>query len=377
MTNLVLTQYLYNKHDVELMILFTLLKRDTYKEVLFWASEYIHSGYCDTMWKLLWVIYFDMYALKQPFMYKYIFKKHKLYNKTKKPTIILDVLKNLYYANHNHHIFEFRMALSMDYTISVYRGRKPLWLNKYKQENHNLIRSIHKRNGGNTAFYFNRCRNYNELFEDLKEYNNNNNTVHKSFITTFISMVSKYRNINTIKLVCITCIYLLCISVPQYTHNTSCKKYIQTTNDDVKLFYTYHKDKKDVDDWMFIKHACIYPIQRDIVNIFNTTREGMLYRRMLLYNWEYYAYTCPLWLARFNKYEATIDEVNKRILFNNTKMHEEFNDLYDYELEEQDINTQKKVIIEYNHSSINVLFELIWGIDSDVLDNNIKYHYLC
>ena len=81
--SLQLTQYLYNKYDVEIMIMITLIQKKNFNEVLFWTSEYFHSGYVNELWTLITNIYFHAYALQNPYFYKYLLKKRETFHKTK------------------------------------------------------------------------------------------------------------------------------------------------------------------------------------------------------------------------------------------------------------------------------------------------------
>ena len=45
---------------------------------------------------------------------------------------------------------------------------------------------------------------------------------------------------------------------------------------------------------------------------------------MLWYHWEYFAYNCPMWKKRFDKYKIEINDELKKIEFENVDEEEEF-----------------------------------------------------
>jgi hypothetical protein len=67
--------------------------------------------------------------------------------------------------------------------------------------------------------------------------------------------------------------------------------------------------------------------------------------RRYYHHWEYYAYFCPLWTQRFNRYDITIDNETEQIVFNDETQLEEFYTQYGYEPDEQSNETDSKRII--------------------------------
>ena len=63
------------------------------------------------------------------------------------------------------------------------------------------------------------------------------------------------------------------------------------------------------------------------------------------HHWEYYAYLCPLWTERFNRYDITIDNESEKVVFNDDLQLEEFYAHYGYEPDEQSGETDSKRII--------------------------------
>ena len=64
-----LTRYLYNADEVKLTLIETLLNQKC-EECYFWIYEYFKSGYVSESWQLIYKIYYDFYALKNPKLLK-------------------------------------------------------------------------------------------------------------------------------------------------------------------------------------------------------------------------------------------------------------------------------------------------------------------
>ena len=60
---LVLTRLLYNYDEVKINLLLSLLTKKEFREVIFWSSEIYYSGFKEELWKYIWKIYYDFYAL--------------------------------------------------------------------------------------------------------------------------------------------------------------------------------------------------------------------------------------------------------------------------------------------------------------------------
>ena len=73
----VLTRYLYHCEEVCHSLLTCLLVKSSFEETLFWASEIYYSGYQKEIWELLWKIYYDFFAIRNPKFEKKIKRAHK------------------------------------------------------------------------------------------------------------------------------------------------------------------------------------------------------------------------------------------------------------------------------------------------------------
>lgn len=380
MSDFTLTQFLYQKKDVELMIVFGLLKHTEYNELLFWTSEYMYSGYGNHIIELLWQIYFDFYILQYPDFYKYISRKQKLFKKTGKHTYILDILKNLYYMKHTPYFFEFRLCFQQNtHTKTSLKGRKPKWTDDYSPEYKEILLNIDKQNASNCVVLYNTCKDYASLYKELVTYASSKERklteTTSKLLFTLTNLVEKYDGLetNSHRLVLLY-IYKLSICEPQLEIFQN-QKMIKTSDKDLSIYNEYHKvQKKDTYNWKFIQDACVYGVSK-FVHLFNPSRKSITYWKKIWYSWEYYAYTCPLWNTRFNECNARPDHKNKRIQFKNDDDLEQFYEQFGLEPDEQTKETQEKFICEFQNISIIDFFTHIWDYNTGVLSDSTDYIY--
>jgi hypothetical protein len=99
-----------------------------------------------------------------------------------------------------------------------------------------------------------------------------------------------------------------------------------------------------------LKHVCKYKTERNWTQVFEHSHKNMDQKKIYnehMYNWLYYASFSPIWLHRIEKYQGEINHANKCVNFEDT-MFENFYEIYEYELDEQSIEVQNKML----HTSI-------------------------
>lgn len=371
------TQYLYQKKNVECMIVYGLLQRVDYKELLFWVSEYIHSGYHDTIWSILWTVYFDFYALHYPYVYTYISKKYTLYRSTHDATCILDVIKNLYYMKHSHHLFEFRLCMQHTHYIhQPVRGRKPKWVHAFDQPFHCLLVSIRKHIPDNIMLFYQQCKNHSLLYHTLIQFCQTHIPSQYTYIQTYERLFKSHSHPELLSHFTLLYLYVMCITKP--THITYKKRlFIKSSTQDLRVFTQYHTIQ-DIhkDCWNLLQVACVYKTSH-LVNVFNhQLHTDIRHIDRIWHHWEYYAFHCPLWNKRFISHNAYPDDNTKSIVFKNDEVLEKFYDSYGLEPDEQNKETQDKIMFKYTHIPIQTLFTTIWNVTTDVLYDDFAYTYV-
>ena len=59
------------------------------------------------------------------------------------------------------------------------------------------------------------------------------------------------------------------------------------------------------------------------IGCFKLARDGVDLNKEFWYHWEYYAYRCPLWKSRFDKYKINVNDEKKEIVFEDEDEYEE------------------------------------------------------
>ena len=117
----------------------------------------------------------------------------------------------------------------------------------------------------------------------------------------------------------------------------------------------------------------IYGISKNI-GCFNLARQNKDINHIFWYHWEYYAYKCPLWQGRFDKYNIEINEKKQTIDFKDEDEYEEFYEEYGYEPDEQSSDIQEKSICKMENFTIKNWINSIF--DKKVTKNiRIKIDY--
>ena len=91
-----LTRFLYQFGEVKHSLIYSVLKKTSFNECLFWTSEFYYSGYFLELWKLIWKIYYDFYALSYPKMERKIKQYYKLWKNDKQFINIMHIVKNFF-----------------------------------------------------------------------------------------------------------------------------------------------------------------------------------------------------------------------------------------------------------------------------------------
>lgn len=97
----------------------------------------------------------------------------------------------------------------------------------------------------------------------------------------------------------------------------------------------------------FLKTACQYSTRKNLKQLFQCNHKDISSKNLLEMhrdNWLYYASFSPIWEDRINNYNGIIDYENKCICFNNVDDEERFYEEYEYEPEEQNLETQSKTM---------------------------------
>jgi hypothetical protein len=99
-----------------------------------------------------------------------------------------------------------------------------------------------------------------------------------------------------------------------------------------------------------LQKVCIYRTRKDLNHLFNCRHKDLESNEIISwmrYNWPYYAAKSPVWKQRIQDYHGIIDEEEECIFWDpdlDEEKEEEFYQLYGYDLDEQTLATQSKMM---------------------------------
>ena len=98
----VFTRFLYCYDEVKANLLIELLWQNDFYKVIFWATEIFCSGFKEDLWKQIWRMYYEFYALTNSVSFTKIKNCQKKYNaikdKNKGFVWILKILNEMFYS---------------------------------------------------------------------------------------------------------------------------------------------------------------------------------------------------------------------------------------------------------------------------------------
>jgi len=337
MGELVLTRYLYHRDEVAHSLVTCLLVKSTFKEALFWVSEMYYSGFQLETWELLWKIYYDFFAIRNPKFERKIQRAHRKWSQTNKIERLVEVVNYLYHCSTpTFKVFHLRI-LEEKLPRSIYLGRTPKWLAALglSKMERNFIRSIHKKSLPDISYYLSCISNHmDRCFEIVKLYYTKVKGYSLGIVDyKEISYVDKKHILYT--LIC----YLMmetCEEVAQIRTVALVRKLEQESID---FFKETMAPVSPV--WKTLAQRRLYPVHT-LVGAFPIVRSdaGIEWNQILWYHWEYYARQCPLWKERFKEFGAVF--ADGKIVFANDDLLEEFYEKYGLEPDEQSRECQQK-----------------------------------
>ena len=335
----ILTRYLYIFDETIYSLLYTLITKTSLDECVFWLGEIYYSGYTEYLWRFLWCVYYDFFAIQFP---KFEKKFTKLYYQWRDEPNIIYLLRSiqlLYYSPITPSVFYLRM-LESNLPNKIYVGRLPKWLknlNMTKIER-NLIRSIHEHNMVNIVYHLRYFKSTPEVaYTAIKRYFRK---IHGHTLKDIKLADMLYKE--KIHIILATICYLLqdekdiqkrivCLKLDK-------EKYMQVykqSNQPIQpLYQTLLKQRKYI---ISDKIGC-FALSR--FHLSHKDNHQLDHKKILWYHWEYFAYKAPLWRERFDQYKIIIDDKNYHIIFKDIEEEEEFYEKYYYEPDEQAASVQ-------------------------------------
>jgi hypothetical protein len=373
MTKLYLTRYLYIYDEVVTSFIISLLNKQSIDECYFWISELFLSGFETESWDLIWFIYYDFYYINNSQFISFINKKHNNGQGTIKD--LLTIVKNLFKFPFSSQVFITRQYnVSIKEITHIFRGKKPGWLvSSIPTRFHVLFRYINKQ-----MYHFavsSLPKIDDELFDSIQIYFELGETQLDDIKTKFYNT---YNN-DFHKIWSIIC---LLIFNPKYI-NSKKNIYLGLSDNEYEYIFKKHSQynslnsSEQIDPSNILFHKCLYQIN-SLSSSFHLSRDmENEINNCYYYHWEYYAYNSPIWKNRFNKYDITVNDITKQIIFNDSYEQDDFYEQYGYEPDEQTYNVQNKIFCKLPNNNWNSFFKELFPEELPIyqFQNNFKFIY--
>lgn len=342
MNNLVFTRLLYPKNGIKSSIKNSFQEKRSYEEFVFWCSELYYSGYEENTFQILFEIYYDYVFIEDDdnkinefieINYEKWLKSYKEIKLKTKDNLLLKITEKLYFAKYNLLIEKYMKSIrNGEKKITIYRGKKPEWLNIYKQEEKPFIYSLYKTNLQNIiilSYNLNKNKNYTienmyKLIEEsntikiekskhIKNYTNEHHKLVYDILKSLIKLDEKKELVRKKTKKEVLSKELIAKMMSNYSDNEENPRFIIRNYRKYKIIYNEEMSKDD---------------KKDLLKKYN-------------YNWLYYACECPLWNKRIKEYRGKQNHSNEEIEFDEEddetgySLFDKFHLKYQYEPDEQ------------------------------------------
>ena len=336
------TRYLYEKDEVKLSLLFSLLNKSD--EAVFWAYELFYSGFKDELIEWVWIIYYDFYYSKNPSFEKYLSSKLNNNSTTNniEDKLIASIINNLMIRPFSIDVFILRKILSLNVETNTefnvfksnlkialinenYLEIASLILNKMDEEKYVKILELV------IEFFVQEQKLKIDIKRDIKEYKKivklNNIKIHNKKIVLLSRIIHYFGVLKNVKL--------------------GKKLYVHIEEEDIVMYDPIDAilDNNKFLPYKILPNACVYNIDsKNYLSLFHLKRDNYNIELSYRDNWLYYASYSPLWKKRILKYNGVIDNKERKITFLNEDDAEMFYNEFGYEPDEQKIEVQQKII---------------------------------
>lgn len=316
------TRYLYEKDEVKLSLVCSILENKNSDDALFWAYELYYSGYKEELTQLFWTIYYDFFATLNPGFESYLLNKvNKLTSSDCDDSLIGLIVNNFHIRPCNLDVFLMRNIVK-------------------KQKQHDLL------------FDALVAKDYKSIAAIVYQYDDTIIIV-KAFEETidyFVKEVHLPINKNSAVKVFnkmskrINCAWLLLSRILHY-FTIANKKIKLGVNwySPVDSFEIYKPIENVVPPRKILGVACLYPIDKQL-SMFKLKRDEHDIVTAYRMNWLYHASFSQCWAARIQQYKGIVHHDKRTIDFENDDDYEAFYEHYNLEPDEQKLEVQNKSI---------------------------------
>ena len=324
---LTFTRLLYVYDEVRINLLFSLLQKKNFNEVIFWSSELFYSGFLRELYESVLKIYYDFYSFNTPF-YK-IKEKLSKFKKTNEYSFMLEALNILFQSDVTSDIFiithmtKYKKISKINNFQNIFKIIHSLIKKKKLFHIFNYLKAALIQNQDLTI------ENYNIFIQNFNEKSKIFKKKHTSFVFSQL-LIHLILNTNLLIL----------------KKKKKRIKYAPINDSQMQYFKSLNFQDHSIET---IKQQRKYSIQ-DMTSVFTLERYNVNkpLSDIFWYHWEYYSKNTPYWFKKYKKYNVKWNENKKTILFSNDDTLEDFYEHYDYELDELPFETSNKSIKELN-----------------------------
>jgi hypothetical protein len=347
---IIFTRYLYVKDEVKLTLLICILNKN--EKSLFWAYELYHSGFENELFDFLWKIYFDFYYTLNPSFYDYFVKRHKEWKKIaigiQKDKIINIIVNNLMIRPSNIDVFLLRQIVNYsDFKLHDITGMhimlEGLEFINFKK----LTEWFNNKEYINISnFVLNVCKekHIDELLMFVNSYFKKQSNNDKKILEYKMHM----HNISVQQRHTILAYIIMQFTILEEDIRMGKKLYVRVDEEETKIHETIQSDHNACFyPYKILPKACVNSIdENNYLSLFKLQRDSIDLQNAYFNHWEYYAAYSPIWFERIKKYKGIINHSTRKVDFPTDELLEAFYDEYNYETDEQTLDTQLKSIQE-------------------------------
>jgi hypothetical protein len=347
-----LTRLLYSYDEVMLNLMFSILERKDFREVIFWTAELYHSGFLRELSDFTWTIYYDFYALYSNVAFYKLNVKLASFKKTSEITDILNCFNILFQSKPYCEVFIITRMMKLQKVRAIRNYKNVFKIIESALKNKKTYYIINYLNASLIQDENNTIKYYNEFIQKI---NKKNITLFKkkskNVFSELINHLFKNTNLNTIKFKKKRMKYepISISSLKYYESLVSIN--IQSNTLQEKRHYGLH----------------------DFTGIFKLKRQQLKIPMsdIFWYHWEYYSKETPFWREKYEKFNVSWD--NEKIVFTNDDKLEEFYEKYNYELDElpHDISHKSIKSFEDNLTILDFLYKYFKTINLPLQKNKI------
>ena len=325
-SNFAFTRYLYEKEEVKLSLLFSILKRK--EDATFWAYELYYSGFKDELKDLFWQIYYDFFAILNPAFNIYLLKQLKEPINDEK--IVAQLVENFKIRPFNLDVFMLRHYVKL-----------------FEVETNNELEVRDSNYTGLASYIFDNIveTELEKYLESVTDY-----FTGKGLKVNKKKIIADYNKIIKVTKCCKRVIILSQI-LYLYSLEKNIKMgknlYIVVEPEEIVMYETIVSDEK-IPAYRILELGRLYEIDLDdYLSLFHLKREKMNIKDAFLNNWLYYTLDTPFWREKINQNNGIINDKDRLVYFNEeTDDFDNFWDTYNFEPDEQKKIVQDKSIKE-------------------------------